>query len=181
MNFKAHLATATVFSIGIGYATIHYNLVTISNLKTVIPAVVLGGLWPDTDTKSIPTKLYCLFLLIASIYWYAQGTTGYTLLFLIPFLAAQIDKHRGWTHSLYLPPILFFSALIVNYLDRHFISMGYGDFVETESFIIHWGETKDFLLKYSLQIQSLSVGILFHDIVDIISTFLKRKGIIKSS
>ncbi len=164
MNFKAHTILGTVSAAGIGYAAYHYNIVNLSALKVAIPAIILGGLFPDVDCESKPSKIYATLLLVFSVYWFIRETPGYTLLMLIPYLLAKMDKHRGWTHSFWVPAILFFTCFVIK-------SITYYIPVEFK----HWAET---ITRYRLHIVGFSCGIVAHDIIDIISTFLKKKGII---
>ena len=165
MNFRGHVLTGIATAGIIGYSAVKYNLSSLEELKIIIPAIVLGANWPDIDCKSTPSKLYAIALLIFSIYWYITGQYLYIMLGIVPYLIAKIDKHRGITHWKSLPFVLFFTASILQYI-TYIMPVGLPkDFIKTANLAI----------KYELHIEAFSVGILCHDLVDMVSTYFKRR------
>jgi len=153
MLFKGHLIGATAVSATIPILTYLLKIqASFSDILSAMIGVVLGGNFPDTDTESVPSRYYAIGLLIASGYWYYVGTPEYIWFPLVPFLAAKISTHRGWTHSYWLAVILFFLPNIM-----HFVV-----------FVLPpWGLIiSDFVTRNYILIQGFSLGLIVHSLLD---------------
>lgn len=162
-NFKAHAYAGVSVALAITISCIYYGIIGgLSQIKIVITAIIFGSLFPDTDCKSTPTRIYATGLILAIPYLlYMNLDFKLISIPLIPFLFAQAGKHRGWTHSLVTPLILFFTDFILRGI-TYIIQPEFRHVIET-------------ITMYSLHIQSFAVGMLVHIILDYISTFFKGK------
>jgi hypothetical protein len=170
MNFGGHLIAATIGAVVTSHTMIKYNDFTPETAKIIIPAVILGANFPDTDTNSIPSKIYAALIILLSYYWFRIGTPIYIPFVVIPYILAKRSKHRGWTHSLWLPFSLFLISILFKTFN-HFINIKIitGE-IKLQSIIL-----VKLFIKYQLAIESFSLGLLIHVIPDIISTYLKRR------
>lgn len=153
MLFKGHLIGAASVSVTIPiFSFILKTQLSINDILSAMIGIILGGIFPDVDTESKPSRYYAIGLLVASIYWYYAGTPEYIWFPLVPFLAAKISTHRGWTHSYLLAVILFFSPNIM-----HFVV-----------FILPPGGLliSNFVTRNYILIQGLSIGLIVHSLLD---------------
>ena len=162
-GFKAHALTGLSSSIAIAISCIYYGVVGgFEQIKIVIPAIFFGSLFPDTDCKSTPTKLYATGLILAVPYLLWMDLDFKLILIpLIPFLFAQAGNHRGWTHSLKTVLILFFTEFILKCI-TYIIKPEY-------KYVI------DIINMYNLHIQSFAVGMGVHILIDFLSGIFKTK------
>jgi hypothetical protein len=160
-NFKTHAITGLSSAIAITISCIYYGIIGgFSQLKIVATAIFFGSLFPDVDTKSTPTRLYAIGLIIATGYlFYIDLDFKLILIPLIPFLFAQAGIHRGWTHKIKTVLILFFTDFILKCI-TYIIKPEYRNVI-------------DIISMYSLHIQAFAVGMLVHIFLDKISTFFK--------
>ena len=161
MKFKYHLAGSCI--VAAASAGILYAMDTDISPNTLIlcsVAVILGGNFPDVDTKSTPSKIYALMIVLTFPILYYTGMIWYWIAFLAPFIAAQMSKHRGWTHSVW-----FVLSLVGLVIVAESISLSIPDELE-------W--IKQIILKFDLQIVCFSIGVITHLFLD--SKFLKRFG-----
>lgn len=153
MNFKAHALVAVSVSTTIPImAFILKAQASFSDILSAMIGIILGGIFPDVDTQSKPSRYYAIGLLIASIYWWNSGTPEYIWFPLVPFLLAKISKHRGFTHSYWLAVILFFSPNIMHFLV--FILPPWGILIS------------DFVTRNYILVQGFSIGLIVHSLLD---------------
>lgn len=153
MNFKAHLIGSAAVSTSIPImAFILKAQVSFSDILSAMIGIILGGIFPDVDTQSKPSRYYAIGLLISSVYWWNAGTPEYIWFPLIPFLLAKISVHRGWTHSYWLAVILFFSPNIMHFLV--FILPPWGIMIS------------DFVTRNYILVQGFSIGLIVHSLLD---------------
>lgn len=165
MNFKMHLISGIVVSGGLVSAglLLDYGM-TPNDIKMIVPAVILGSLFPDLDTESYISKIYAVFLVVILVFLAYNKLLIFGLIFLAPYLAAKISKHRGWTHSYLLVVALFGLTQASAYLSG-FIP---GKYVWIVVMIVF----------YSLAMYSFAIGVMIHDFCDGRSPF-KLKNWIK--
>lgn len=133
MNFQGHIAG------GIAAGLIYSGVLRLSGypiqeaLPIPLTVTVLASIFPDSDTKSTPTRIFAVFGLVLSVWEATRGQFLHILSYWCIFGLAQASKHRGWTHSYFLPVAIMFSpfptymvaagaiGLIVHYLldDRY--------------------------------------------------------------
>ena len=166
MNFGCHLGISTAISLGIPIIAREIG-VPIDQAKEIyiIPAIILGGIFSDIDTESIPSKIYAGFAFIALIILAIKNKPWHGVMLMAPYLAAKISKHRGWTHSIYTVFALLISPLIIATI-AYLLPFN----VQTISDIIN---------NYYWLIVSFSFGICIHKFLDIKWFKLKRKLIRK--
>lgn len=153
MKFSFHLAGSIVVSAastGILYSM--NNDISKNTLILCASAVILGGIFPDTDTKSVPSKIYALMIALTFPLLFYADMIWYWVAFLVPFIAAQISKHRGWCHSLG-----FVFALIGIVVVSELISFA----IPKEL-----GQIKEIILKFDLQIICFALGVMTHLVLD---------------
>jgi membrane-bound metal-dependent hydrolase YbcI (DUF457 family) len=74
------------------------------NSRVSVPLVFfLGGIFPDLDTQSIPSKWAARVGAIASAILVYKSQAPQAALIGIIFMLTKCGNHRGWTHSLALP------------------------------------------------------------------------------
>lgn len=114
MNFVPHLigsifaaASVPIIANQIGIKLTH------EELNIIMPAIILGGGFPDIDTNSTASRIYIILASMASIYWWQNGTPGYIWFVAGPFIFAKLSRHRGWCHSYFLIVALLCSSWII--------------------------------------------------------------------
>lgn len=125
MNFKEH-ATGGIISSAIcsGFAELA-NAETIESLKCGAIAFFFS-LFPDVDTQSHISKFLAKFVVFSNLILIASGLYLYAGILGTCYAWLKMGKHRGWTHSYFLP-VLFF-ILAFNYVEYtlYFISLAIG-------------------------------------------------------
>lgn len=66
----------------------------------------LGGLFPDLDIHSTPSKWAARIGVVASVLL-LNNNPQLAAIIGIAYMLTKVDKHRGWTHSIFLPPLIF--------------------------------------------------------------------------
>lgn len=153
MNKDAHLIGSCVISAastGILYYT-DTNTSTNTLILCAI-AVILGGNFPDVDTKSVPSKIYALMIALSFPILFYVGMFWYWFAFLVPFIAAQIWSHRSWTHSM-----KFIFALVGIVIAAELISFAIPDKLQY---------IKQIILRFDLQIVCFALGVFTHKFLD---------------
>ncbi len=153
MNFKAHLISGVVVSCGLSVAGLMLDYEPIvSNIKTIVPAVILGSLFPDTDCESVPSRWYAIMLAVLFPFAFHHEMLWQWGLLLAVFLAAKIFVHRSWTHSKWLVAALVFSSGIVGLISH---------WIPSDLLYI-----KDLIKDFEMQIIFFGLGIAGHVIFD---------------
>ena len=108
MNFKAHLLTSAAVGVAIPltWKAVGINLSELE-IAYMVTATILGGNFADLDHQSIPSKFYALLSVMASIYFFWIKQPVLILFFALPFLVVKMSRHRGFTHSYFIPAGLF--------------------------------------------------------------------------
>lgn len=153
MNFKGHVIGSTIAAVGLtGVAVAVDTSLSTKDIALIVPMVILGGNFPDIDTESKPSRYYAIGMTITFAIFSFLGMYIHGLMPVIPFTAAKIFKHRGWTHSFKLVFALIFSSIIVELL----------------SFVIpdNYSWLKEFILKFDIQIACFGIGITIHILLD---------------
>lgn len=152
MNYPYHLAAGAIVGLS---APIIMNEIGISIPEQqqlfVFPAIVLGSIFPDIDTESIPSKIYATFALVCLTVFAIKHRPWHGVILMIPYLAAKISRHRGWTHSLKFIFSLILIPLIVTLLAIAFPSIGW---------------LANLLLDYYITICCFAAGNVVHKILD---------------
>lgn len=162
MNFKAHLGIATGIAITVPIITKSVGIeIPEYQLDYVIQAIILGGIFPDIDTHSYPSKIYAGLSIFSLLYFAAKNMIWYGVAFMIPFLLAKVSKHRGWTHSKYTVIALAISPFIIQFI-AFFLPFNIKQIVK-------------FLENYSWLVWSFCFGMIIHDVIDVASTYMKRR------
>ena len=106
MNFKDHLTAGIITGASCGAGA--YYLEATPKLAVACAFMgTMGGLFPDLDTGSIPTRWFARFASFIGalgIWQYFNGNLQ--IMAFMPALIlslAQSGRHRGWTHSYLLP------------------------------------------------------------------------------
>lgn len=104
MNFKGHIIGSAVVAVALPVVARMLDVpLTDQQIAYMIPATILGGNFPDLDTQSVPSKFYAIVGLIASVYFMLIRKWEYAAFVMVPFFVAKMGKHRGWTHSYFVP------------------------------------------------------------------------------
>ena len=163
MNFKAHFTLSIVSAAGL--TGIAYTLDTglsEQDIMLIAPMVIFGGIFPDTDTKSIPSKWYAIIMCLSLPAFFYYDMPWHWIAILIPYMAAKIFPHRNWTHSGFLVLALISSSSITEVL---FILAPVPE---------KWNWIKEFVLNFNTQIIFFAVGIGIHILLDL--KLFKRFG-----
>ncbi|MCK5609264.1 metal-dependent hydrolase [Candidatus Pacearchaeota archaeon] len=109
MNFAGHAIGSSIISIGaVGITTAISPETEPKTLAIIAVCIILGGLFPDIDTASIPSRWYSILMCISlPIFWH-YDMPWHWIAVLIPYVAAKSFRHRFWTHSINLPFVLLF-------------------------------------------------------------------------
>jgi membrane-bound metal-dependent hydrolase YbcI (DUF457 family) len=160
MNYPYHLAAGAIAGLS---APIIMKEIGISipeqQQLAIFPAILLGSIFPDIDTESIPSKIYAAFSLFCLIIFAIKNKPWHGVILMIPYLAAKISRHRGFTHSFKLVISLILIPLVVTLLAIIFPS-------------IDW--LANLLLDYYITICCFAAGIVIHKILDM--KIFKRFG-----
>lgn len=132
MNYKNHLIFGTASSVA---TPVIMNIIGfgLNTKETVIimASCLAGSLFPDCDTQSIPSRIYATLGAVLSVLCYFAGMSGFVWLIWIPFILAKMSKHRGWTHSKWLPigltlaPYLLSALSIIFELFQYYGSLAF--------------------------------------------------------
>lgn len=153
MNFKAHLSAGVIagLTIPIIARKIGFDIPN-SREFYMIPAVILGSVLPDIDTKSVPSKFYAVFSLLALIIFAIKKMPWHGVLLITPYLLAKIGKHRGFTHSNWIPILIIISPIITRAIYIFFpIS----------------AEIKKIVFDYYWLLLSFAIGVFVHKFLDL--------------
>ena len=153
MNFRSHLIGSSVIAAGL--TGIAYTLDTglsEQDIMLIAPMVIFGGIFPDTDTKSIPSKWYAIIMCLSLPAFFYYDMPWHWIAILIPYMAAKIFPHRNWTHSIGL---VF--ALVGIVICSELISFAIPKELE---------QIKQLILKFDLQIICFAVGLIMHQAQD---------------
>lgn len=112
MNFYPHLAVTTIITAPILYQAHKTGFLTQEEVIQCGIFAFMGSWFPDLDTNSKPSKWYARlmvpgvpFLVIKEFYLEAIAIVAL-------FVFAKIGKHRGWTHSYWIPVLLLLVSLL---------------------------------------------------------------------
>ncbi len=153
MKYNSHLIGSSVVAVSTPFIAKEIGLhLSLGDFILIIPAIIMGGIFPDCDIKSKAQKYYGIALLFLGACWSIMGTFEYIFIPLAPFLLAVISKHRGWTHSWFLPlglmllPWLIFKTTINSLNYQH---LAY------------------FMFEYKTIFTSFAVGLMVHLVLDV--------------
>lgn len=153
MKFEAHLIGSSLIAAAAVGITIAVNSETEPKTLAIIAVcIILGGLWPDIDTASIPSRWYSVLMCLSLPVFWHYDMPWHWIAVLIPYVAAKSFKHRSWTHSKWLVASLVFSSGIVG-LVSYWIP---DDFL--------W--VKEFIENFETQIIFFAFGIASHKLFD---------------
>lgn len=90
---------------------------TLLDLLIMFGFSILGGLWPDVDTKSIGQGLFFKTFFIVDIFLIIEKNFVQSAIFGLLAMTPLLGKHRGWTHRWWMAfliplPIIFFSSCL---------------------------------------------------------------------
>jgi uncharacterized metal-binding protein len=108
MRFESHLTFATVTALASPFIAHKLGLyLSLNDLIQLIPSIILGGaISCDIDTNSKASRYYGIFGILTTLYCFYAGNYFHPLIIWIPFILAKTGKHRGFTHSWFLPAII---------------------------------------------------------------------------
>jgi len=156
MNFKGHvIITSSIAVASIATVKYFYPNSQIDRLCYAGAAMVFGGMFPDVDTHSHPSKIYAFLSLIALIVFTVIKFPWFGVAIVAPYLLAKMSKHRGWTHSTIFPILCITLSIVLT--ERSYA------FIGGSQWIIWW----------------FGVGLLIHILIDLISTRMKRSKTLK--
>ena len=162
MKFKNHLIGSAISAVGlIGLAYAMEAELSTKEMVLTASAVIVGGNFPDFDLASIPSRMYAIVLALTLPVFYYLDMPWHWVVMVIPFVAAKTSKHRGISHSYLLVLILLSSSQTISFASPFLPNS--------------WLWVKDFIVKFSLQIDALAVGLVTHYVLDKMSPF-KRKN-----
>jgi len=69
----------------------------------------LGGLFPDLDIHSTPSKYAARAGAVSSLFLLNSNPKLAAVIGIL-FMLTKVDKHRGWTHNPILPILLVFAG-----------------------------------------------------------------------
>jgi membrane-bound metal-dependent hydrolase YbcI (DUF457 family) len=160
MNYPYHLAAGTIVGLTAPLILKEVGISVPDQQQLLIfPAILLGSIFPDIDTESIPSKIYAAFSLVCLAIFAIRHRPWHGVILMGPYLAAKISRHRGWTHSFKLVFSLILIPLVVILLAIIVPSIGW---------------LANLLLDYYITICCFAAGIIVHKILDM--KILKRFG-----
>ena len=119
MLYKAHLISSIAVSASFPFLAKEAGInLSFNDLVLILPAIILGGSFPDCDTESIPSRIYAGIGALLTIYWSYTGNYEFIWLIWIPYIAAKIFPHRSWTHKVWFPVAVIFLPLIILHYKR---------------------------------------------------------------
>jgi len=130
MNFKDHLTAGVITGASCG-GIAHYIAQDPKMSAGAFLLGVFGGLFPDLDTKSTPTKWFARFSSVSFLFglWQVLEKGNFIAMAFVPSLVlslAQSGKHRGWTHSYFFPFVVCGSGAFIHSYMPLFISFALG-------------------------------------------------------
>ena len=153
MKYTPHLIGSIAVSAAFPFLAKEAGInLSFNDLALIMPAIVLGGNFPDTDTESIPSRIYAAIGSLLTIYWVASNNYEFIWLIWIPFIAAKIFPHRSWTHKYWFPIAVIFLPLIID------LTMFYFKF--DIRFI------QELITKYHQAVNGFAVGVVAHILID---------------
>jgi len=112
MNFHGHAIGSSIIAAGAVGISIAINPETEPKTLAIIAfCIILGGLFPDIDTASIPSRAYAIIMSLSLPVFWHYDVPWLWIFILIPYVAAKSFSHRKWTHSVNLPFILIFFTI----------------------------------------------------------------------
>lgn len=153
MKYEAHLIGSSLIAAAAVGISIAYNPETEPKTLAIIAVcIILGGLFSDIDTESIPSRWYAIIMSLSLPVFWHYDMPWHWVAVLAPYLAAKIFVHRSWTHSWKLVAALVFSSGIIG-LISHWIPS-------------EWLWIKEFIEDFEFQIVFFAVGISSHILFD---------------
>ena len=153
MNFHGHIiGSSLVSAAAVGITTAVNPETEPKTLAIIAVCIILGGLFPDLDTASIPSRAYAILMCLSlPVFWY-YDMPWHWIAVLVPYVAAKSFKHRSWTHSIHLVGIL---------LGLTFITRFISGLIPSE-----WLWIKEFIEDFEFQIVFFACGIASHILFD---------------
>ena len=112
MNFHGHAIVSSIIAAGVVGITTTISPETEPKILAIIAVcIILGGLFPDIDTASIPSRWYAIIMCLSLPVFWHYDMPWHWIAVLIPYVAAKSFKHRSWTHSVNLPFALLFLTI----------------------------------------------------------------------
>lgn len=127
-GYKAHTLGSLIIAIlALGACNVFYQITAFKAFEWIGFAVI-GGLFPDLDTKSFGQKwFYRIMLIVLAILFMLQRYYVLSILALLAFLPL-IFKHRGVFHApWFLAGITVFGTLTAAYYFPHYTYAAYAD------------------------------------------------------
>jgi hypothetical protein len=106
MLFQGHVKTSAIAGTVSGIVAYQYEPKTAFYMACI---AFIGGLFPDLDTESKPSK-YAARAGVVSSLLLLNSNPKLAALIGILFMLAKVDRHRGWTHNPILPILLAFAG-----------------------------------------------------------------------
>ncbi len=153
MKFKSHLVGSILVAASFPFFAEEAGVnLSINDLTLMLPAIVMGGNFPDIDTASKPSRYYAIIGAFLTVYWIYTGNFEYIWLIWIPFIAAKMFKHRSFTHKLWFPLAIMFLPIIIDFAMFYF------------NFNIQW--IQYLIIKYRQAVNAFALGICVHIFTD---------------
>ena len=115
MNFKEHITAAAITSVPA--TMVISNTQDIKENSVIAMFVLIGGIFPDIDTHSHPSKIFAMAGFILATLLLYLGDSVYSALIGIAFMICKTGKHRGWTHKYSLPVLLMIASFWIPYFE----------------------------------------------------------------
>jgi membrane-bound metal-dependent hydrolase YbcI (DUF457 family) len=131
MNFKQHATLGIITGVVCGVTA--SQITQIDKVETFVLCTIVaftGSQFPDLDTKSTPSKWFARFAVLMwffAVDWFDTWAVNLPLLVPGVFLNfMQSGKHRGWTHSYFVPMGCFGLGVYFKYDFMLFASFAIG-------------------------------------------------------
>lgn len=127
MNFKEHIAAGAITSTAVTFVVAVSKdvspRITMTNLTTwdhpanvflagIFLVTLLMSVFPDLDTASIPQRIFYRTVVLVLIALFLLKYYFFFILLSFFSLLPLVHKHRGWTHWVITPWLLFLGGII---------------------------------------------------------------------
>jgi membrane-bound metal-dependent hydrolase YbcI (DUF457 family) len=130
MNFKQHATLGIITGAVCGVTASYTGTRDLEAFAVAGLTAFVGSQFPDLDTKSTPSKWFARLAVLLVIFdsfrpFYADSQIEYYYPAVL-FCFMQSGKHRGWTHSYFVPMVCFGLGVYFKYDFMLFASFAMG-------------------------------------------------------
>ncbi len=153
MNYHGHLiGSSLVSAVAVGISIAVNPEIEPKTLAIIAVCIILGGLFPDIDTASLPSRWYSILMALSLPVFFYYDMPWHWIAVLIPYVAAKSFPHRKWTHSWLLVGTLLFSTVIAQLISKY---------TPVDLLLV-----KEFIEDFEMQIIFFGIGVASHIIFD---------------